>query len=230
MPRSPNTLLSSLSDADYKQLEPLLATVSLRESAVLAETGGTIEHVYFPHSGIISLVVETPGGELIETAMIGRDGVWGAACAFDGKVSINKSIVQIAGSASVIRTDDFRSYAADNDSFQSLLISHEQFLFAATQQTAACNALHSVEARLCRWLLQMRKLTGTDDLAITQEFLAQMLGVRRTSVSLIAGNLQRQGLIKYNRGHLHISDADRLAKTSCECFEAIQAHYTRLMG
>ena len=137
-------------------------------------------------AGIISLVAELRDGEMIE----GRDGVFNAASALDGKVSLNKAIVQLAGVASAIDVDRFRDIADQFKALRTLLIRHEQVLFAQSQQSAACNASHSVEARMCRWLLFMRDLAGGDELTLTQEFLAQMIGVRRPSVSLVANTLQ----------------------------------------
>jgi CRP-like cAMP-binding protein len=197
---------------------------------VLAEAGSEVKRVYFPHSGVISLVVELNIGEMIETAMVGRDGVFNAASALDGKVSLNKGIVQLAGESSVIDVDRLKKTALEFDPFRSLLIRHEQVLFAQSQQSAACNASHSVEARMCRWLLRMRDLAGSDDLTLTQEFLAQMLGVRRPSVSIVANTLQKAGLIKYRRGNIRLLDVEGLQEGSCECYGTVKAHYERLLA
>jgi DNA-binding MarR family transcriptional regulator len=228
--RSPNQLISSLSDADYAGLQSFLSAVTLNRGVVLAETGGVVERVIFPHNAIISLVVETPAGDLIETAIIGHDGVWGALCALDGKVSVNKALVQVPGAATAVKADDLRRLARRSETLQSMLMSHEQYLFAATQQTAACNAIHPLEQRLCRWLAQMAETSGGDEFEMTQEFLAQMLGVRRTSVSLVADKLQTAGLIKYKRGRIRIVDAENLRKGSCDCLAAVKGHYVRLLS
>jgi CRP-like cAMP-binding protein len=189
-----------------------------------------VERIYFPHSGVVSLVVELNIGEMIETAMVGRDGVVNAAAALDGKVSFNKGIVQVAGAASVIDVEKIRRLADQLKSFRALLIRHEQVLFAQSQQSAACNASHSVENRLCRWLLRMRDLAGSDDLTLTQEFLAQMLGVRRPSVSVVANTLQKAGLIRYRRGHIRLLDVKGLRRGACECYGTVKAHYARLLS
>jgi hypothetical protein len=228
--RSPNQLISSLSEADYAGLQPFLSAVTLNRGAVLAETGGVVERVIFPHQAIISLVVETPAGDLIETAMIGRDGVWGAVCALDGKVSVNKALVQVPGAATAVKADDLRRLARRSDSLQSTLMSYEQYLFAAAQQTAACNAIHPLEQRICRWLAQTQQSSGADEFEMTQEFMAQMLGVRRTSVSLVADKLQTAGLIKYKRGRIQIIDVEGLRRLSCDCLATIQGHYARLLS
>ncbi|MGB8756030.1 MAG: Crp/Fnr family transcriptional regulator, partial [Pseudolabrys sp.] len=189
-----------------------------------------IRQVYCPYCGVISLVVELDVGTMIETAMVGHDGVLNAAPALDGKVSLNKGIVQVAGSAGTIEVNRFRRLANEFEPFRSLLIRHEQVLFAQSQQSAACNASHSVEARMCRWLLYMRDLAGSDDLVLTQEFLAQMLSVRRPSVSIVASPLQKAGLIKYSRGHVRLLDVKGLEKRACECYGTVKAHYRRLLS
>jgi hypothetical protein len=167
---------------------------------------------------------------MIETAMAGHDGALNAASALDGKVSLNKGIVQVAGSAGTIEVNRLRRLANELEPFRSLLIRHEQVLFAQSQQSAACNARHSVEARMCRWLLYIRDLAGSDDLMLTQEFLAQMLSVRRPSVSIVASPLQKAGLIKYSRGRIRVLDVKGLQKRACECYGTVKAHYQRLLS
>ena len=230
MSKSPNRLLASLPADAFSAISPYLKIVELKFGEVVAETGSPIRQVYFPYSGVISLVVELDVGTMIETAMVGRDGVLNAAPALDGKVSLNKGIVQSAGSAGTIEVNRFRRLANEFEPFRSLLIRHEQVLFAQSQQSAACNASHSVEARMCRWLLFMRDLAGNDDLMLTQEFLAQMLSVRRPSVSIVASPLQKAGLIKYSRGRMRLLDVKGLEKRACECYGTVKAHYRRLFS
>ena len=230
MSKSPNRLLASLPADAFSAISPHLKIVELKFGEVVAEAGSPIRQVYFPYSGVISLVVELDVGAMIETAMVGRDGVLNAAPALDGKVSLNKGIVQSAGSAGTIEVNRFRRLANEFEPFRSLLIRHEQVLFAQSQQSAACNASHSVEARMCRWLLFMRDLAGSDDLMLTQEFLAQMLSVRRPSVSIVASPLQKAGLIKYSRGRMRLLDVKGLEKRACECYGTVKAHYRRLLS
>ena len=230
MSKSPNRLLASLPADAFSAISPYLKIVELKFGDVVAEAGSPIRQVYFPYSGVISLVVELDVGAMIETAMVGHDGVLNAAPALDGKVSLNKGIVQVAGSAGTIEVNRFRRLANEFEPFRSLLIRHEQVLFAQSQQSAACNASHSVEARMCRWLLYMRDLAGSDDLILTQEFLAQMLSVRRPSVSIVASPLQKAGLIKYSRGHMRLLDVKGLQKRACECYGTVKAHYQRLLS
>ena len=230
MSKSPNRLLASLPSGVYSALTPHLKIVELKFGDVVAEAGSAIRQVYFPYSGVISLVVELDVGSMIETAMVGHDGVLNAAPALDGKVSLNKGIVQMAGSAGTIEVNRLRQLANEFEPFRSLLIRHEQVLFAQSQQSAACNASHTVEARMCRWLLHMRDFAGSDDLMLTQEFLAQMLGVRRPSVSIVASPLQKAGLIKYSRGRIRVLDVKGLKKEACECYDTVKAHYDRLLS
>ncbi len=222
MAQSPNRLLAALPPDVFSVLAPHLDTVELKFGDVLAEAGGTIRQVYFPYSGVISLVVELHVGSMIETAMVGRDGAFNAAAALDGKVSLNKGIVQMAGSAGAIEVSRLRRLANEHERFCSLIIRHEQVLFAQSQQSAACNASHSVEARMGRWLLYMRDLAGGDDLMLTQEFLGQMLSVRRPSVSMAASPLQKAGMIKYSRGRIRVLDAKALQKRACECYGTVR--------
>ena len=230
MAKSPNRLLASLPSDVYSALTPHLKIVELKFGDVVAEAGSEIRQVYFPYAGVISLVVELDVGTMIETAMVGRDGVLNAAPALDGKVSLNRGIVQMAGSAGTIEVNRLRRLANEFEPFRALLIRHEQVLFAQSQQSAACNASHSVEARMCRWLLHMRDLAASDDLMLTQEFLAQMLSVRRPSVSIVASPLQKAGLIKYSRGNIKVLDVKGLQKRACECYGTVKGHYQRLLS
>ena len=202
-------------------------TVEIRHQEVLAETHQRIEKVYFPHSGIISCVVELVGGGAIETGMIGNDGEFGASQALDDKVSLNHVVMQVTGKASVISSDRIRVVANELPAFRGLLIKYEQFFVSQVQQTAACNAVHSIQARTCKWLLRMHELAGPD-LELTQEFLAQMMGVRRTSVTEVAGDLQKSGMITYRRGHIHIVDLEQVRAWACECDGDIRSHYRRI--
>jgi CRP-like cAMP-binding protein len=196
---------------------------------LLFEAGDPVNWVYFPHGGVISLVVGLGDGQMIEAAMVGRDGVVGGSAALDGKVALNRGIVQIEGAASILDVGILRKAAEQSVTFRTALIRHEQALFAQAQQSAACNASHTVEARLSRWLLRSQELAGSNALGLTQEFVAQMLGVRRTSVSLVANTLQNAGLIRYSRGRIQITDMDGLRAASCECYGRVKAHYDRLL-
>jgi CRP-like cAMP-binding protein len=177
--------------------------------------------VYFPHSGIVSLVVELASGETIESAMIGRESLVGASSGLNGQVSVCKAIVQIAGAASALASKRLRALSDSSITARAALFRHEQIILVQAQQSAACNATHTVEARLARWLLRSRDLQGSDDLPFTQEFIAEMMGVRRTSVSVVANTLQQAGLVRYSRGHIRILNLEGLRATACECYETV---------
>ena len=227
MPHRKNFLLNRLEPAVLAEIEPHLSVVELNASQVLAETHQRIEKVYFPHSGIISCVVELVGGGAIETGMIGNDGEFGATQALDDKVSLNHVVMQVTGAASVISSDHIRVVANELPALRGLLVKYEQFFLSQVQQTAACNAVHKVEARTCKWLLRMHDLVG-NDLELTQEFLAQMMGVRRTSVTQVAGDLQKAGMITYSRGRIHILDLEQVRAWACECDGDVRSHYRRI--
>jgi CRP-like cAMP-binding protein len=229
-PYSANHVLASLAAPELGFLLPHLRFVDLPQETVLHETGGTISRIYFPHDGIVSLVVELATGEMIEAAMIGREGVVGGLAALDTKISVSRAIIQVAGAASAVDVDVIRELAEQSAAFRTILIKHEQILLAQSQQSAACNAIHTLEARLSRWLLRCRDLLASDDIALTQEFVAQMLGVRRTSVSVVANTLQQAGLIKYKRGNIRLIDLDSLRESACECYGTVKALSDRLIG
>jgi len=227
VPHRKNFILNRLAPAALSEIEPYLSLLQLPHGQVLAETHHRIETVYFPHSGIISCVVELLGGGAIETGMIGKDGEFGATQALDDKVSLNHVVIQVSGVASVISSDRIREIANELPAFRGLLVKYEQFFLSQVQQTAACNAVHDVQARTCKWLLRMHDLAGPD-LELTQEFLAQMMGVRRTSVTQVAGHLQKAGMITYSRGRIHIADIDQVRAWACECDGDIRSHYRRI--
>jgi len=224
---SANKFLSLMSPADLALFADHLHVVEMPHGQVLAEPHQLIEKLYFPHSGIVSYVVGMSDGNMIETGMVGRDGVMGALQALDEKVSPNRIMVQVPGNASVVDIEVMRKAIDGSPSLRVMLAKHEQFFVAQIQQSAGCNAGHSVEARMCRWLLRMYGLTGPE-LPLTQEFLGQMMGVRRTSVSLVAGKLQEAGLIAYRRGHVRIVNVEKLKEMACECYETVNTHYEKI--
>jgi CRP-like cAMP-binding protein len=225
-----NYLLGRMSADDYELLEPHLKQVHFKQHTVLFRADEEIRHVYFPTGAVVSLVVGLASGELIEAAMVGKDGVVGAAAALDGRISLSRGIIQLAGDALVCDIDGLKSAAFQSPRLLSLLIRHEQVVYAQAQQSAACFATHNVQARLCRWLLRARDLSDSDTLLFTQEYLAEMLGVRRTSVTVDAHTLQAAGMIKYSRGKIQILDVEGLQESACECYSAIKHHYAQLLG
>jgi CRP-like cAMP-binding protein len=227
---SENSLLAILSPQVFHELQPYLKVREYEQGVVLAENGTPVTEVYFPYSGIVSLVVTLKEGDMVEAAMVGRDGVVNAASALDGRFSLNKAIVQARAFLASVAVPTIVAIADQHRELRSLFIRHEQVLLAQSQQSGACNASHMTEARLCRWLLRTRDLVQGDDLNITQEFLGQMLGVQRTSISIVAGALQRAGLIRYRRGHVQILDVDGLKEAACECYETVRAHYDQMLS
>jgi CRP-like cAMP-binding protein len=227
---SANHLLASLDGDKIAALQPHLKLLELHPETVLFETGETIKTVYFPLTGVVSVVVDLATGEMIESAMIGRDSLVGGSAAFDNQVSLNRVVVQVTGAASALNVDRFRELAQQSESFRAKLARHEHFLLAQAQQSAACNATHTLEERLSRWLLRSRDLLDSDDIPLTHEFLAEMLGVRRTSVTLVASALQKAGLIRYRRGRIRLLDRGALLDSACECYGTIEAHADRLLG
>lgn len=225
-----NLLLSLLSPSDAKLLAAHLKPAKFEQHHVLFEMDQRIRHVYFPTSAVVSLVVTLSTGEIIEAAMVGVDGVVGASAALDGQISLSRGIIQLGGEIVVCDIDALKSAALQSPKLLSLLIRHEQTVYAQAQQSAACFATHQVEARLCRWLLRARDLSGSDDLPFTQEYLGEMLGVRRTSVTEVAKILQEAGMIKYARGKIQILDTDALRESACECYNSVKAVYQKLIG
>jgi CRP-like cAMP-binding protein len=228
VPHSGNQLLARLAPPDLARLATDLSTVTVAQGELLADAHGEVLRVYFPHNGIISCVVGMRDGHAIETGMIGNDGAFGAAQALDDKVSLNKVAMQVAGTASVIDAVRLREAADRCQPFRKLLIEYELFMMAQVQQTAACNAVHDIETRMCRWLLRMHDLAGLD-LPLTQDFLAQMMGVQRSSVTSVAGTMQKAGMISYSRGRLHILDIGKVRDHACECHQEVRSHYDKIM-
>jgi CRP-like cAMP-binding protein len=229
MPHPKNQLLARLGAEQIAQFSSHLNVLAIAQGELIADTHGKVRKVYFPHSGIISCIVEMKGGHAIETGMIGNDGAFGAAQALDDKVSLNKVMIQVPGFASAMDADRLRDATERSKAFRTLLIDYELFMTAQVQQTAACNAVHNVQTRMCRWLLRMHELVG-NDMPLTQEFFSQMMGVRRTSVTEVAGEMQRAGMISYTRGQLHIVDIGLVRLNACECHDDVRWHYDRIMG
>ena len=225
-----NLLLSLLSPSDAKALAPHLKPAIFKQHHVLFEAEERVHHVYFPTGAVVSLVITLSTGEIIEAAMVGMDGVVGASAALDGRISLSRGIIQLSGDIVVCDIDALKSAALESPKLLSLLIRHEQTVYAQAQQSAACFATHQVEARLCRWLLRARDLSGSDSLPFTQEYLGEMLGVRRTSVTEVAQSLQEAGLIKYARGKIQVLDAEALQESACECYGSVKSLYEKLIG
>ena len=207
-PRSPNGFLSSLSADDFELIRPHLRTTDLTQALVLVEVDETLRRAYLQHRGVISLVVKLARGEHV----------------LGDAIALNSAIVLVPGVASTIDLDQLRAAADRSATLRSTLVRHGLAVYAQIQQTAGCNASHTVESRLARCLLQTRYLARSNKLVLTQ-----MIGARRNSVSLVANTLQQANFIHYSRGHIEITDLDGLIKTSCECYGTVKTQYTRLL-
>jgi CRP-like cAMP-binding protein len=227
--RPPNGFLSALSADDFELIRPHLRSVELAQEAVLVEVGERLKRAYLPHRGVISLVVKLAKGEHVQIAMIGRDSIFGAFSTLGDSRAINSALVLVPGAASTLELDRLRDASDRSASLRALLVRHGLAVYAQIQQTAGCNAAHTVEARLARCLLQTHDISGGRDVVLTQESLAQMIGARRNSVSLVANTLQQAKFIHYSRGHIEITDIEGLSKTSCECYATVKAQYERLL-
>jgi CRP-like cAMP-binding protein len=228
-PRPPNGFLAALSEDDFELIRPHLKTVDLTHELVLVEVDEQLKRAYLPHRGLISLVVRLAKGEHVQIAMVGRDSVFGSFSALGDPTALNGAVVLVPGVASTLDVDRMRAAADQSATFRAALIRHGLAVYAQIQQTAGCNVAHTVESRLARCLLQMRDFSGSDKLMLTQESMAQMIGARRNSVSLVASTLQQANYIHYSRGHIEITSMEGLGRISCECYAQVKAQYDRLL-
>jgi CRP-like cAMP-binding protein len=221
IPRT-NQFLATLPLRDYLLLAPHLRIVKLEQGAVLHDADEPIEHIYFPYSGMVSVLTMMRSGDTVEAASLGQGGVIGAIAALGAGRTVGRATVRLAGAASRISSSQFRAAAQESEAISELAIRYNDLLVAQIHQSVACIALHTVEARLCRCLLQTHDCVDGNDIPLTQELLAQMLGVRRTSVTLAAGLLQSTGIIRYHRGHIQVLDRARLEDAACECYAMLK--------
>jgi CRP-like cAMP-binding protein len=224
-----NRILSALPAGDGKQFLPKLQVISLSDKQVLYEQGDPIKYVYFPTTAVISLISIMEDGSSIEIAGTGPEGLVGITVFFGIEKSFAKTIVQVPGEALRIRTDAFKVDSDKIAALNALVRRYAHALLAQVVRSTGCNSLHATEQRCARWLLVMHDRSKTDELPFTQEFLGEMLGVRRPSVSVAAGKLQKAGLIRYNRGKVKVLDRRGLEKASCECYRVIRDEYERFL-
>jgi CRP-like cAMP-binding protein len=220
--QSENQLLTALSASDHSLLRPHLKEVRIEQGSVLQDHGERIQYVYFPLSGMISLLTVMQDGKAVETAVVGREGMLGAQCGFGIWHAYSRAVVQIPGRAVRIASAQFHRAVRESERMRDSIVRYRELRMAQTQQSAACNALHGAESRLSRWLLQASDVIGADVVPLTQEFLSQMVGVRRTTVTAIAHSLQETGMIHYTRGRIEISDREKLESCACECYEVLR--------
>jgi CRP-like cAMP-binding protein len=225
-----NRLLAALPGPEYERLLPQLQQVSFSLGEVVYEFGGQLDYVYFPTSSIVSLLYTMENGNSAEMGLTGNDGVVGIALFMGGGTMPNRAVVQSAGDALRMKAKLLQDEFARGGLFQQLLLRYTQALITQISQTAVCNRLHSVEQQLCRWLLLSHDRLKADELIMTQELIADMLGVRREGVTVAAGRLQDAGSISYVRGHIKILDRPKLEETVCECYRVVKDEFDRLLG
>lgn len=216
-----NQLLAQLTAEDLHLISPHFAVVTLRQGHVVCKAGDEVEHVYFPHDGMVSLLAVMQNGKAIETATVGREGVIGAMAGLGLYSSMVRAVVQLPMVSTRISAARFRHAVAASKAIGRTCIRYNEVLLSQARVTAACNALHPVDARFCRWLLQSADRAESMTVALTQELLSEMLGVRRTSVTDAAGKLQKDGIISFSRGLIQILDRSRLEALSCECYQSL---------
>ncbi|WP_269716560.1 Crp/Fnr family transcriptional regulator [Caulobacter sp. NIBR2454] len=224
-----NRFLASLPPDDYSLVSANLTQVEFEKGRLLYDPGERVDTVYFPHDCVISLMTLMENGAAIESSTIGREGGLGLGTAFTPRISLSRAIVQVPGSAARISASQFQDIVRRSPTLQTLIHKHSDALFGHAIQSVACNALHSVEARFCRWLLTCHDRIDVDTVSLTQEFLADMLGVQRTTVTAVAGALQAKGLIRYRRGVVDILDRQGLEAMTCECYGAARRLYEKLL-
>ncbi len=217
-----NRILLALPDDEFHAVRPFLGFVSFPHHASLHEPGQRIEFVYFPNSGLISVVVPTREGKTVEVGVVGTEGVAGTSAAVGLNYSPHRSVVQIAGDGFRIQIDRLRSLLQLTPQLQFMIVRYAVILGIQAAQSAACNRLHGIEQRLARWLLMMQDRIQDSSLRITHDFLATMLGTDRPSVSLAAGILQKKGTIEYTRGAVRVLNRKKLEECACECYAVIQ--------
>ena len=217
-----NRLLAALSPADFALLASDLREVRHKQGVLLQEAGEPIKNVYFPRTGMISLLAVMQAGVAVETATVGREGAVGIMAGLGGRTAVGRAVVQVAGISSQISASRFLEAADASAGIRELIGRYNDVHMALVHQSVGCNALHPVTARLCRWLLQTRDRSDSDILSLTHEFLSEMLGVQRTTVTSLARTLQELGLIRYRRGKIEIVDRLGLESKACECYQVVR--------
>lgn len=229
--RSGNRLLDALSEPDRGRLVSDMRRVPLRPRQLLHWTGQALRTVYFPVSGLVSLVIHLANGRTIEAAAVGNEGMVGVEAVLSGDQLPNtRAMAQVAGEALAVEAGALRAEVDRNPTLRRLLLAYLQALLGQVSQAVACNGVHEVHLRAARWLLETHDRVGADTFELTHEFLAEMLGVTRPSVTIAARTLQAAGLIRYARGTVTILDRGGLEEASCECYQAIRRIHDRALG
>ncbi len=229
MQRQRNIILNQLPEAEYEALAKFLVPVELPLGKRLSEPNQPIEYLYFLNNGLISTDAMTEKGETVEVGVIGREGFAGLPALLDQPQMLHTVVMQGGGDGLRIRSSIVRDQFLKGGEMQRIVHAFAYLQLVQVTQSVLCNRMHEVEPRLARWLLTSSDRMESDSLQLTQEFLAQMLGVQRSTVTVAAGVLQRRGIIGYSRGKLHILDRSALAVTACECYGIVRASYTRIL-
>jgi CRP-like cAMP-binding protein len=224
-----STLLAALPRAEYERLLPHLRPVSLPFGEVLYEVGDDIDRIYFPTAGLVSLVLTDADGHDVEAGIMGREGLSGLDAVLSGEPAAHRCLVQIQGSGLVIPLHALRAEIEHGGMLQTLVLRYTRTLLAQTAQGVLCHAGHTVEERMCRWMLMVADRIGADEFDITQEFIATMLGARRSTVTMVAGTLRSAGLLDYAYGHIRLLDRHGLESATCECYGVIRDLFNRLI-
>lgn len=224
-----NRLLAVLPKADFDHISPYLERVPMKLGSVLYESGTTLQHVYFPTDCIISLLYVMKNGASAEIAIVGNDGIVGISLFMGGETTSSRAVVQSSGYALRLDSKQLKNEFHRSAPLQNLLLRYTQALLTQMSQTAVCNRHHSVEQQLCRWLLLSLDRLPDNKLIMTQQLIANMLGVRREGVTEAAGKLQAVGLIHYRRGKITILDRPGLEGKSCECYAVVKEEFDRLL-
>ena len=224
-----NRILAALEPEDFEVLAPHLESVTLLRGQVLYEPGDTILHAYFPQDAVVSLVNVMEDGSSVEVGVFGREGVLGLLSALVTREAFGRYIVQISGTASRIPFERLNQLRNAQPKLRQLIMNYGEVLLAQTFQTVSCNAVHAVEARCCRWILSMHDRADQNTLPLTHEFLAEMLGVQRSTVSVVTRTLQTAGLIQQSRGGITVANRAGLERATCECYGKIRRIYQRLL-
>lgn len=224
-----NRLLAALEPEDFMWLEPHLEVVAVPRGKIIYEAGEIIRHTYFPHDTIVSLVTVLKDGGSVEMAVFGREAMFGLVSALVTRQSFGRYVAQLSGTASRINIERMHEAVSARPGIRQLLLRFTEALLAQTFQTVACNAVHSVETRCCRWILSMHDRMDQDTLPLTHEFLAEMLGVQRSTVSTVTRTLQEAGLISQRRGTIIVVDRPGLEEAACECYGTIRRSFERLL-
>lgn len=225
-----NQILAALPPDEYHRLAKYLKPVNLTSGTILLEPHEPIKTVYFPQRAMISLVSIMMDGSTTEIGLIGREGMIGLPAILGGESITSRTIVQVSGSALEISAEVIRQEFQRGEKLYQLLLLYTQALLTLVSQSAACNRQHNIEERLARWLLSVQDCVLQNELPLTQEFIANMLGTRRSGVTVAAGILQQAGIIRYSRGRITILNRERLEEAACECYQLVQDEFVRLLG